>query len=110
MPNKKIFLQPHLPEGWTQWESREMPLYQEGILKIKLTRVDKKVTCQVSRKGGKQTMQLDIEFGLFGKNLSATDSKLQAKNGMPNLLFAQEELPPSLDGTITEFTFRIDKP
>lgn len=107
MPNKSISLQPHLPKGWTHWKTKEMPLYNEGVLQVELSKEGNLVTCQIRRKGGQQPLKLDLEFGLFGDALSSADPRLEFKSKKQDILFAKETLPATSDWTLLEFQFQV---
>ena len=108
MPNKKIYLQPHLPEGWNHWKTKEFPLYKEGKIQIELTKNGKEIVCLVKRKGGQNHIEIDIEFGLFSERLKSMDKKLKYKNDKQDILFANEVIEASKDWVTYEFRFEID--
>ena len=106
IPNQSLSLQPHLPQGWTHWKSKALPLYQEGSLQIELSKSGQEITCTIKRRGGQQELRLDLEFGLFGEKIRSTDQDLQADAQRTDLLATRTVLPT--DGKLT-FQFTIER-
>ncbi|MBL4888238.1 MAG: hypothetical protein JKZ03_07310 [Flavobacteriaceae bacterium] len=105
LPNNKINLQPHLPPGWDNWESKTIPLHEQGEFKMTLEKDGDEVTFTIHRKGGKSTLLLNIEFGLFGDQLIPISTPFKHKS--KGVLFSETEIPTSKDGTETNFKFSI---
>lgn len=106
MPDRHLSLQPHLPKGWTQWKSKALPLYKEGTLQMELIKTGKEVTFILERTDGKQSLTLDLEFGLFGEKISSADQGLPAHTKQSDLLVTKAILPA--EGRLT-FQFTVEE-
>ncbi len=86
MPNHKIYLQPHLPPGWSGWHTRKIELFNEGTVEVKLQRDDHRIIFELTRLGGENPLTFDIEFGGFGEKLVNESDSLKHKPGRPDIL------------------------
>ena len=109
MSQKKIFLQPHLPPGWSEWKSKKIPLYDEGNIQFEIEKIDNVISFSIYRYGGNNTINMDLEFGLFGKRLLAFDNKLEYRDSTKNLLFVETEIPPATERIKLNYSFKIDE-
>lgn len=107
LPNKKIFLQPHLPPGWSDWSTKRIPLHKEGAIQLELKKIEDEIHFKISRTGGTNPIQLDLEFGLFGEQLIPADHKLAYRGGKDNLLFTVTEIPVTVNGNSLIYRFKI---
>lgn len=108
MPEKKIYLQPHLPKGWSDWKSKNIPLYNEGEIQMELKKTSDEISFTIRRKGGVNPIDVDLEFGLFGKKLIDIGKHLKYRNSDQNLLFSEFTISASnIDWTESNFRFKV---
>lgn len=108
LPNNKIFLQPHLPPEWNGWSTKRIPLYQEGSIQLGLRKMEDEVHFKITRSGGQNTIQLELEFGLFGNKLSPVDENLKYGNSKKDLLISATEIPVGKTENVLVFKFKTD--
>jgi len=95
MPNQRVHLQPHLPPDWSGWQTREIDLYNEGAVELKLRRDnDSHIIFELTRVGGENALTFDIEFGGYGGNLMSQNDFLTPKHGRPDILETSLTLEP----------------
>jgi hypothetical protein len=108
MPEKKIYLQPHLPKGWSDWKSKNIPLYNEGEIQMELKKTSDEISFTIRRKVGVNTIDVNLEFGLFGKKLIDIGKHLKYRNSDQNLLFSEFTISASnIDWTESNFRFKV---
>ena len=92
-PAKKVYLQPHLPHDWPGWVAKDIQILGEGTLTLKLSRRGKQIVFELSRTGGKNNLTMDVEFGVFGTELSGNKPELQRASQRKDLLAYVLEFP-----------------
>ena len=70
LPEGRIFLQPHFPEGWPGWQSAWMPLGEEGSIRFRMERTENAISYEIERRGGMKPIICEIELGLLGEIVS----------------------------------------
>ena len=85
-PEKKVFLQPHLPKNWPGWVFNKLTIPGEGTLRLELHRREKQIHFEVTRSGGKNPLNIEIEFGAFGSRLASYSKGLTKVTGRDDLL------------------------
>jgi hypothetical protein len=93
IPNRKVFLQPHLPLHWEGWQTKEIDLGVEGKIKFLLKRQDSTATLAVWRTGGANSLDLEVELGGFGP-IAAVSEQLAPLAGRQDVLAASLTLNP----------------
>ena len=84
---KRIELSPHLPPGWTGWESREISMGEEGTIQFRLEKKTQNIVYKIIRKGGKADLEIELEMGLLGRIKSLhPEMELKDDIGKANLL------------------------
>jgi hypothetical protein len=92
-PQHKIFLQPHLPEGWPGWTTGEFKIPGAGTLKFQLERKGKEIQFTVTRKGPGHALTIEVEVGAFAPKLISQSPELHPVTKRPDLLRATIESP-----------------
>ena len=111
LPDKRIFLQPHLPPGWEGWRTQPIELPGEGRISLQLQHIENsEVLFTIERWGGFSPLRVSLEFGAFGPNIKPISKKLSFAEDHQNRLVSDFILDQAEDADIPvrlEFRFTI---
>lgn len=111
LPAGKLRLQPHLPPGWPGWGSRPLELPGQGVLQYRLERQsDGSIEFAVTRRGGRNPLEVEVEFGGFGNALAPLSPELAVVAGRSKLLAGAFTLTPMDDKQEQTVTLRFAAP
>lgn len=102
LPQKKIYLQPHLPSGVGHWESKPWPIFREGFLQMKMKREGDEVEFTIDRTSGENPIDIEIDFGGFGAAIKAINPELMATQS--DRLQVNFSVEPGSDNKVFRFT------
>jgi hypothetical protein len=95
-PAARLELRPHLPPAWQGWQTRLIPLPDEGAIQMSLTRRDQEtVAFEIKRPGGLRPRWVQVEFGLFGPQLKSQAANIEPVPDRPDLLRGSFRLEPA---------------
>lgn len=102
LPNRRVLLNPHLPEDWPGWTTRAIPLPGEGTLRLRLERKPGDQTeLTVQREGGENALQFEVGLGGFNRPLRRASEPLQVSNDKPALARGTLTIAPGESRTAT---------
>lgn len=98
LPDRRIFLQPHLPPAWKGWQTKPIELPGEGkIIMQLLPQENGQVLFSLEHWGGSSPLNVLLEIGSFGPVIKPVSEKLSFREGRQDRLVSDFILNPSED-------------